>query len=363
MGRTLTLTPRPRAASDVHSWVDYSQGVPFAASKTAAAAICAAALLTLAACGQSGATPSASPTDASPSASTSPSASASASPTATIKPSDTLSDITVKNAAFGKKPTVTVKAPWAIDKTRVKVMTEGDGPVVNPDYVFAHYLGVNARTGKVFDGNFGSTEAMFNLAQVVPGFKTALEGKKVGSRILVAIPGKDGYDSQGGNSSAGIEVGDTLIFVIDITDTVLTGPTGKAITPPADLPKVTEKDGKPTVTIPSTDPPSKLIAQPLTTGTGRKVTAKDVIAVNYVAYSWQTGKVIEDKYDAVDGGLLSSTIPGWQKGLVGKRVGQRVLLVLPPADNYPEGSNSPPVTAGDTLVYVVDILYAATQAS
>ena len=41
--------------------------------------------------------------------------------------------------------------------------------------------------------------------------------------------------------------------------------------------------------------------------------------------------------------------------------GERVLLVLPPEYNYPQGSNNPPVTAGDTLVYVVDILYAAAQ--
>lgn len=337
--------------------VDYSRGVPFAVSRAVHAVGCAAALLILAACGSS-ATPSTSPTEASPTASASPSAT----PTSTVKPSASLNGITVKNDAFGEKPTITVKAPWAIDKTRVQVLTQGKGAVVDPSYIWAYYQGVNGRTGKVFDGNFGSGQtAMFNLEQVVPGFKTALEGQRVGSRVLVAMPGSDGYDSQGGQSSADIAVGDTLIFVIDVVETVLGGPTGKAITPPAGLPAVTEKDGKPVITLPKTDPPSKLIAQPLTEGTGNKVTAKDVIAVHYLAMSWKTGQVIEDKMAEVDGGLLSSTIPGWQKGLVGKRVGQRVLLVLPPADNYPQGSNSPPVTAGDTLVYVVDILYAAPQ--
>ncbi|MFT3861395.1 FKBP-type peptidyl-prolyl cis-trans isomerase [Micropruina sp.] len=337
--------------------------MPFAFSRLAQAAACAVTLLILAACGQS-AEPSASPTDASPSATASESASPSASATATIKPSTSLDGITLKNAAFGKKPTIKVDAPWAIDKTRVKVMTEGKGAVVNPEYVFAYYQGVNGRTGKVFDGNFGTGQsAVFNLDQVVAGFKTALTGKKVGSRILVAMPGSDGYDSSGGSADAGIEVGDSLIFVIDIVDTVLTGPTGKAITPAAGLPTVTEKDGKPVITLPQGDPPTKLIAQPLTAGTGNKVTADDIIAVNYIAVSWKTGKVIEDKYSAIDGGALSGTIPGWQKGLLGKRVGQRVLLVLPPEYNYPQGSNSPPVEAGDTLVYVVDILYAATQAA
>ncbi|HMR22139.1 MAG TPA: FKBP-type peptidyl-prolyl cis-trans isomerase [Micropruina sp.] len=330
--------------------------MPFAAAKTAAVTLCAAALFTVTACGQSAA-PSAAPSEASPSASAS--TSPSASPTATIKPATSLDGITVKNPKFGDTPTVTVKAPWAIDQTRVKVMTKGDGAVVNPAYVKVFYQGVNGRTGKVFDGNFGKTAAEFSLDGVVPGFRKALENQKVGSRVLVAMPGSDGYDSAGGKGD--IKVGDTLIFVIDIIDTILSGPTGNPITPPAGLPAVTETDGKVAITIPKADPPAKMVAQPLTAGTGRKVGAKDLIAVHYLGVSWKTGKVIEDKMGAIDGGLLSSTIPGWQKGLVGKRVGQRVLLVLPPADGYPKGSNNPPVEAGDTVVYVVDILYAAPQ--
>ena len=314
----------------------------------------------MSACGQSSSDPSAVPSD-----STSPSASSSPSPSATRKPvkaSTSLDGITVKNAAFGKKPTVTVKTPWAIDKTRTKVMTEGKGPVVNPSYVWVYYQGVNARTGKVFDTNFGQAQPQaFQLDQMVKGFKAGVENQRVGSRLLIAMPGSDGYDPSGGQASAGIEVGDTLIFVVDIVETVLTGPTGKPITPPAGLPTVTEANGKPSISIPQGDPPSKMVVQPLTTGTGRKVAAKDVIAVHYLGVSWKTGKVIEDKYADIDGGLLSSTIPGWKKGLVGKRVGQRVLLVLPPADGYPKGSNNPPVEAGDTVVYVVDILYAASQ--
>lgn len=334
--------------------VDYSRGVPLAVTKTAAASASAAALLILTACGQS-TTPSASPSSATPSASPSPSAS----PTATIKPSNSLNAITVKNPKFGAKPTITVKSPWAIDQTRVKVMTEGKGAVVNPSYLWVHYTGVNGRTGKVFDTNFGKAATLFQLDTVVAGFKKALEGKKVGTRVLVAMPGSDGYDSTGGKGD--IKVGDSLIFVADITDTVLGGPTGTAIKPAAGLLTVTEKDGKPIITIPQTEPPAKMVVQPLTTGTGRKVAAKDVIAVHYLGVSWKTGKLIEDKTGAIDGGLLSSTIPGWQKGLVDKRVGQRVLLVLPPADGYPKGSNNPPVEAGDTVVYLIDILYAAAQ--
>ncbi|MFT3969860.1 MAG: FKBP-type peptidyl-prolyl cis-trans isomerase [Micropruina sp.] len=332
--------------------------MPFASTKTAVVAVCAAALLTVTACGQS-AEPSASPSEGTPSASASTSPSPSASPTSTIKPSTNLDGITVNPKKFGsKKPTVTVKAPWAIDKTQTKVLTQGKGAVVNPSYVWVHYLGVNGRTGKVFDTNFGKDATMMSLDQLVAGFKKGVEGQKVGSRLLIAMPGSDGYDSSGGSAQADIKVGDSLIFVVDVVDTVLTGPTGKPITPPAGLPTVTDKDGKVSITIPKADPPTKMVAQPLTTGTGRKVGAKDVIAAHYLGVSWKTGKVIEDKMTGVNGGLLSSTIPGWQKGLVGKKVGQRVLLVLPPADAYGDGSTNPPVGAGETIVYIVDILYA-----
>ncbi len=335
--------------------------MPFASTKTAVVALCAAALLTVTACGQS-ADPSASPTEGTPSPSASTSPSPSASPTSTIKPSTNLDAITVNPKKPGnKKPTVTVKSPWAIDKTQTKVLTEGKGPKLNPSFVWLHYVGVNGRTGKSFDTNFGKAATMFNLDQMVPGFKKGVEGHTVGSRLLIAMPGSEGYDSAGGNAQIDIKVGDSLIFVVDVVDTVLTGPTGKPITPPSGLPTVTDSDGKVSITIPKADPPTKMVAQPLTTGTGRKVGAKDVIAAHYLGVSWKTGKVIEDKMTGVDGGLLSSTIPGWQKGLVGKKVGQRVLLVLPPEDGYPKGSNNPPVEAGDTVVYVVDILYAGTS--
>jgi peptidylprolyl isomerase len=39
-----------------------------------------------------------------------------------------------------------------------------------------------------------------------------------------------------------------------------------------------------------------------------------------------------------------------------------VLLVLPPADGFPKGSNNPPVEAGDTVVYVIDILFTSASA-
>jgi peptidylprolyl isomerase len=312
----------------------------------------------LSSCGSPGSTPS-----ASGSASASPSASPTPSPSAPVKVSDNLKPIKV-SGDVGAKPKVTIAAPFTIDRTRFDVLVKGKGHRVGAGAVVkVHYHGSNGRTGKLFQETYSAKQpATFSLDGVVAGFRLGLQNQRVGSRILVAMPGSDGYDQAGGQPDIGVEVGDTLVFVVDILDGSVAGPTGAAIAPKAGLPKVTDTDGKPTIAIPAGNPPSSMVVQPLTAGSGRKVTAKDVIVVHYLGVSWKTGKVIEDKYAVLDSGPLANTIPGWQKGLVGKRVGQRVLLVLPPADGYPQGSNNPPVEAGDTVVYVVDLLYASAAA-
>ena len=49
-------------------------------------------------------------------------------------------------------------------------------------------------------------------------------------------------------------------------------------------------------------------------------------------------------------------IAGWDKGLIGKTVGSRVLLVVPPAEGYGAKGSPPLIGPQDTLVSVVDIL-------
>src|SRR6185503_18862226 len=56
-------------------------------------------------------------------------------------------------------------------------------------------------------------------------------------------------------------------------------------------------------------------------------------------------------------------VPGWDKGLVGKKVGSRVLLVLPPAEGYGEqGNPDAGITKDDTLLFVVDIVDTVPKA-
>lgn len=326
------------------------------------------ALLTLflAAChASSSATSSASPTStqfiptASASASVSASASASAHPS--ITPSTTLDGITV-TGDLGKLPTVKIPAPWGIDKTQAKTLIQGTGPEVTAgSMIEVNYWGANGYTGSVFDESFTAGKPIsYAVSGFIAGFQTGVIGQKVGSRVLIGITGPDGYDSSGGNANIGIEVGDCLVFLVDIISVSATGPSGSTVTPPAGLPTVSADLKAPTVTIDTkATPPSALVVQPLIKGTGKAVTAASTVRVDFTEYAWSTGKVVKQTYgySPLDG-ALSSTIPGWQAGLVGQTVGSRVLLVVPPAQAYPSGNPRIDVKPGETMVYVIDILFS-----
>ncbi len=301
------------------------------------------------------------------SASPAPSASASASPSPSAKPSkvptsDDFAKVSVKGG-YGSNPKVKIDAPYAIDKTRTKVLEDSDGPVVKAGQtVEVNYYGVNGRTGKKFDESFsGGQPVAFPLDQVVPGFSKGLTGQKKGSRVLIAMPGSDGYDASGGNAQAGIELGDTLVFVVDLVDVQLSEPAGKKVAAKAGLPTVSGPLDKPEITIPKADPPKKLVVQPLIKGDGKKVGATDTITFAYRWEVWEDGRLVEQSYGQKPGSsALPGLVAGLQEGLVGQTVGSRVLLVIPPDKGYPDGNADPKIAKGETLVMVVDLLF--TQA-
>lgn len=126
----------------------------------------------------------------------------------------------------GETPVVVVDAPLPVKETQVEVLSEGDGATVEPGaQVTVNYVGVNARTGATFDSSFDRGQpATFTTDGVVKGFAKALEGQRVGSRVVVAMTSEDGYGSAG-NPAIGIEGDDPLVFVIDIIKTAKAPPT------------------------------------------------------------------------------------------------------------------------------------------
>ncbi|HEY2041563.1 MAG TPA: FKBP-type peptidyl-prolyl cis-trans isomerase [Jatrophihabitans sp.] len=122
---------------------------------------------------------------------------------------------------------------------------------------------------------------------------------------------------------------------------------------------------KPTVTIPNKAAPAQLAQQVLTQGTGVTVAKGDTLVANYVGQTWapKSGKpnIFDSSFDRGTAAAfvigVGSVIPGWDKTLVGKKVGTRVLLTLPPADGYgSSGQSSAGITGTDTLVFLVDLV-------
>lgn len=267
-------------------------------------------------------------------------------------------------AKFGEKPTLAKGEGDPPKDLKVEVVSAGKGEKLKKgDMAQVNYLGQMWDSTKPFDNSFDRGEPFpvtIGGGGVIEGWQKALDGQKVGSRLEVSIPPELGYGDQGQGE---IKPGATLVFVMDIV---------KATTVPAsakgaevaqdniDLPKVgTNADGKaPSVTVPKSDPPKKLVSNYILEGTGAELTAKDTVVVHYEALLWAGGKKFDSTYDA---GKTQSfpldqvTLKGLKDGLVGKKIGSRVLLVIPPdqafADKEQQG-----IPKNSTLVFAVDIL-------
>ncbi|MDR0991192.1 MAG: FKBP-type peptidyl-prolyl cis-trans isomerase [Propionibacteriaceae bacterium] len=297
-----------------------------------------------------------------PSAEPTESASPEATETAPAIPASTNLDALTVTGDQGAKPTVTVPAPWAINRSQNKVLEAGDGPLVLPDSIVRlNYLGVNGRTGEVFDNSYDTgAPAAFSLSGVVAGFAKGLTGQNVGSRVLMAMPSDDGYGESGSGDK--IQAGDSLIFVAEILAVSRTGISGEAAASPDGLPQVSG-DLEPLVTLPNNpQQPAEVQVATIITGDGPAVTEGGQLQVNYVEYAWNGDnlKFIRQTYGTGAGAIyssLSSAVPAWS-ALAGATEGSRVLIVSPPAQAYPNGDAEIGVAAGDYSVWVVDVLFA-----
>lgn len=117
---------------------------------------------------------------------------------------------------------------------------------------------------------------------------------------------------------------------------------------------------KPTLTFEAPNAPEGLVVEVLSEGDGAQVKAGDTVVCDYLGQVWN-GKVFDNSFDRgapldfmVGVGMV---IAGWDKGLVGQRVGSRVLLSIPSDMGY--GARGVPqagIRGGDTLVFVTDIV-------
>jgi peptidylprolyl isomerase len=120
----------------------------------------------------------------------------------------------------------------------------------------------------------------------------------------------------------------------------------------------------PTVTVPTGTPPTSLQSADLITGTGAEVQNGDTVTVEYVLATYSSGKVVQSSWTSQPFTFtvgLGDVIPGWDKGVIGMKVGGRRELIIPPADGYGAESPGPGISANDTLVFVIDLQKVQSQ--
>jgi peptidylprolyl isomerase len=128
--------------------------------------------------------------------------------------------------------------------------------------------------------------------------------------------------------------------------------------PAADLSPAGTAGTAPTVTVPSGTPPTQLESADLITGTGPAAKAGDSLTMQYVLATYSSGKVIQSSWTSTPFTFTlgeGQVIPGWDKGVVGMKVGGRRELIIPPSLGYGAQSPGPGIAANDTLVFVMDL--------
>jgi FKBP-type peptidyl-prolyl cis-trans isomerase len=117
----------------------------------------------------------------------------------------------------------------------------------------------------------------------------------------------------------------------------------------------------PQVSIPKLDANNKLFVRTEISGTGTTVTKADAMAANFVLYFWDgSSSALKANTFTLNPTMIGGTmLPGLQTALVGKKIGSRVLAVVPPADAYgTAGDAQLGISATTTLVFVIDLIKA-----
>jgi len=284
--------------------------------------------------------------------------------------------VTAKGS-FGSSPSVTIPKQKPTGTLAVKILIQGNGPTITKSDLFLSNFTIyvwSGTTNKLLDSTYSSSPQVLP-ASLLPGIQSAVTGKKVGSRVLVVVPPKEGYGTSG-NSQLGVTGSDTLVFVMDLIQKYSSGTVSasgtKVSSGGGDLPAVSAAQGSaPKVTIPKgVTPPTTLVTKTLIKGSGPVVTKGEFVVVQYTGVNWRTGQVFDSSwerslpYSFKIGATPSQVIPGWDQGLVGQTVGSRVLLVVPPKDAYGSaGQSQAGIKGTDTLVFVVDIISAVSSGS
>jgi peptidylprolyl isomerase len=270
----------------------------------------------------------------------------------------------------GKAPQVEWKSKMTASDVQNTTLTKGDGDTVGDGDIVSTQLWIgNGFSQKQAYSSYdqGGAQQLTLNDQLSPVLLDAIKGSTVGSRIAVTTPADELFGASG-NAQLGIGNKDPLLIVIDVMNKPkppLDGPKGKAQKAPSWAPKLVTKGDKVTALdfAKTPKPDGKLRSAALIKGTGPAVKKGQTITVNYLGQVYGGKAPFDESYSkqpATFGIGQGQVISGWDKTLVGQKLGSRVVLAIPPKYGYgKQGQPTAGIKGTDTLYFVVDILAAS----
>ena len=268
----------------------------------------------------------------------------------------------------GDTPEVKVDTDFTTEDTETRVVNSGDGDEVKDgDTVKINYVAMNGRTGKEFDNSYKNESPMtltLNEKTALPGFYKGLVGQDVGSRVLVAVPAKDGVSLLQSAETLGLEKDDTMVFVFDLVSKVPTEASGDAQKAPATLPKLTYDEAKHPEKFAATKKTAELkksASHVLIKGTGEKITEGATVSAHYVGQLYPDGEVFDESWSKapIQISLAEGAAIGcWTEQIPGHTVGSRIIVTCTADDAYGKDAKKNGQPAGP-LIFAVDLLDAS----
>ena len=257
------------------------------------------------------------------------------------------SDEVTVDGDFGTASTASFELGQQVDDAQRTVLTEGDGDkIADGDYVSYALSAFDGETGDRL-GDAGYTEGeLLPAALTVDAPLGQLIGcATVGSRLSIVFPTTEDAAAQ--------------FYVLDVLEIVPTAAWGEDQDPVEGMPLVTlDDDGAPSIEIPDADAPSEVQISVLKQGDGPAVETGDTSLLQYHGVSWADGETFDSSWAngapiSIDG---NTYVPGFVEAIEGQQIGSQILVVIPPALAYGEEGESDHELAGQTLVFVIDIL-------
>jgi peptidylprolyl isomerase len=117
---------------------------------------------------------------------------------------------------------------------------------------------------------------------------------------------------------------------------------------------------KPEIGFPEGPPPSELEITDVVAGDGDEAAAGRTAVVHYVGVAYSSGEEFDASWNRGEPFAFplgaGHVIAGWDRGVVGMKVGGRRRLVIPPDLGYGDRGAGSAIAPGETLIFVVDLV-------